>query len=81
MNRLRSLWNRLVPSRRRPAPAPPRPDYVRIHRLERELGLIEERPLRSNLTVCLTKNCEGDTEDLRTWSGQIIRRVHSCRPG
>ncbi|MEU8555933.1 hypothetical protein AB0C80_18355 [Streptomyces anthocyanicus] len=80
MNHRPSLWALLIPSRRRPAPTPPRPDYARIHRLERELGLIEERLIRPHLTVCLTKNCDGDTEEIRTWSGLLIHRVHYCQP-
>lgn len=75
-----TAWGWLARSRRRPPPASPRPDYARINQLERELGLVEERPIRSNLTVCLPKGCDGDTEEIRTWSGQLIRRVHYCQP-
>ncbi|MFF9269113.1 hypothetical protein [Streptomyces rochei] len=76
-----TVWEVLAYSWRRPAPAPPRPDYARITQLERELGLVEERPIRPHRTVCLTKNCAGDTEELRTWSSQLIRRIHHCQPG
>lgn len=58
-----------------------RPDYDKISRLERELGLVPvapERPIRLGPTVCLTKNCDGDMEELRTWSGVLMRRIHRC---
>ncbi|MET9140539.1 hypothetical protein [Streptomyces parvulus] len=74
-----TLWDFIAHSWRRPTPVPPRPDYARIDRLERELGLVEERPIRPGRTVCLTKNCAGDTEEIRTWSGQLITRVHHCQ--
>ncbi|MFF9279546.1 hypothetical protein [Streptomyces griseosporeus] len=76
-----AVWNFIASSWRQPAPSPPRPDYARINQLERELGLIDERPLRSHRTVCLTKNCAGSTQELRTWSGQLIRHIHHCEPG
>ncbi|MBU5946772.1 hypothetical protein [Streptomyces sp. PAM3C] len=63
---------------RRPTPLPPRPDHSKIYRLERELGLTDQRPLRPHRTVCLTKNCTGDTEELRTWAGQLVMRLHTC---
>lgn len=75
-----AIWDLIAHAWRRPTPPPPRPDYARIERLERELGLVEEQPIRSNLTVCLTKNCQGDTEEIRTWSGQLIRHLHHCQP-
>ncbi|MFI1485812.1 hypothetical protein [Streptomyces sp. NPDC020747] len=37
-----------------------------------------ERPIRLDPTVCLTKDCAGDTDELRTWSGQLLRRTHTC---
>lgn len=58
-----------------------RPDYDKIARLERELGLCDEppqRPMRRAPSVCLTKGCEGDTEEVRTWSGVVTRRIHTC---
>ncbi|MEW2451227.1 hypothetical protein AB0896_27340 [Streptomyces parvulus] len=73
-----TAWDFIAYSWRRPAPAPPRPDYARIDQLERELGLVEERPIRTGRTVCLTKNCTGETEEIRTWSGRLIRNIHSC---
>ncbi|MGW3491748.1 hypothetical protein [Streptomyces sp. NPDC001054] len=57
----------------------PKPDYAYIARLERELGIGQpepepERPIRAD-PVCLIKDCDGGTE-LRTWSGQLFRRIH-----
>lgn len=63
--------------RRRHAPA--RPDYLRIDQLERELGIAgeDEQPIRpSPSKVCLRKNCDGQTEEVRTWSGQLMFRAH-----
>ena len=37
-----------------------------------------ERPIRLDPTVCLTKDCAGGTDELRTWSGQLMRRIHTC---
>ncbi|TGB13859.1 hypothetical protein [Streptomyces sp. MZ04] len=57
----------------------PAPDYALIDRLERELGIGQpepERPIRSGRTVCLIKDCDGDTTELRTWQGLLIMRVH-----
>ncbi|GGU62643.1 hypothetical protein [Streptomyces lavendofoliae] len=67
------LWDRLL-SGPRPKPAPPRPDYAKITRLERELGLTDEQPLRRE-RVCLTKDCDGGTA-IRTWGGQLAYRIH-----
>ena len=58
------------------------PDYARIAQLERELGIGQpesepERGIREDRTVCLIKNCDGDTTELRTWQGQLIRRIHN----
>jgi hypothetical protein len=59
----------------------PKPDYARITQLERELGIGEppqrerEQPIRPDL-VCLVKNCDADTVELRTWSGYLLRRIH-----
>jgi len=76
-----------------PAPSPLKPDecrialspgaldYDRIARLERELGIGDvesERPIRRAPSVCLTKNCGGDTAELRTWSGVLVARIHRC---
>ena len=57
-------------------------DCDRIARLERELGIVEpepEKPIRLARTVCLTKNCRGDTTEVRTWSGMLAMRIHECR--
>ncbi|MEU6768548.1 hypothetical protein ABZ916_39320 [Streptomyces sp. NPDC046853] len=59
-----------------------RPDYAKIDRLERELGIAQlpaQKPIRSVRTVCLTKNCAGDTEELRSWSGILLMRIRTCR--
>ena len=56
-----------------------RPDYRRIADLERELGIGDdptEPGMRPDKTVCLIKNCDGQTAELRTWSGLLIRRRH-----
>jgi hypothetical protein len=37
-----------------------------------------ERPIRLSRTVCLTKDCAGDTREIRTWSGLLAARVHTC---
>lgn len=60
-----------------------RPDYAKIERLERELGLAQPEPPRRAMreihTVCLTKNCQGDTEEIRTWSSPVpVLRIHTC---
>lgn len=55
-----------------------KPDQARIALLELELGLVEEHPMRPGRTVCLTKNCDGDTEDVRLWGGQLAYRIHTC---
>jgi len=75
------IWNKLAHDWRAPSPTPPRPDYAKIERLERELGVIEaepERPMRRGPKVCLAKNCIGGTRELRTWSGVLIARIHEC---
>lgn len=36
-----------------------------------------ERPMRHG-NLCLTKNCAGDTTEIRTWSGVLVRSVHEC---
>ncbi|CAM5428415.1 MULTISPECIES: hypothetical protein [Streptomyces] len=58
-----------------------RPDYDKIERLERELGINqpEPQPLRPAFVVCLTKDCEGDTTEVRNWYGVVIRAYHHCR--
>ncbi|MEU2724037.1 hypothetical protein [Streptomyces smyrnaeus] len=59
-----------------------RPDYAKIERLEQELGLGEPPPppkrVRVNRTVCLTKNCDGPTEELHTWGRTLTIRIHTC---
>ncbi|SDL28540.1 hypothetical protein [Streptomyces indicus] len=58
-----------------------RPDYEKIARLERELGIGQPEPAgRIGPRVCLTKDCEGETEEARTWSGLLIRISHQCEP-
>lgn len=62
--------------------SPGGPDYEQIARLERQLGLVEpepERPIRQGPKVCLTKNCAGDTREIRTWSGLLAVYIHECR--
>ncbi|MFE0794771.1 hypothetical protein [Streptomyces mutabilis] len=59
----------------------PKPDQRRIAQLERELGIGQpnpepERGIREDRTVCLIKNCDGNTEEIRTWSGFLMRRIH-----
>ncbi|MEU8642208.1 hypothetical protein AB0C91_09855 [Streptomyces sp. NPDC048674] len=71
-------WNMLMGH---PQPVQPRPDYARIARLERELGMGEqepELPIRHGRTICLTKDCGGDTVELRTWQGAVATRIHHC---
>ncbi|MEV0220928.1 hypothetical protein [Streptomyces sp. NPDC050704] len=75
------IWNLIAHDWRRPAPVPLRPDYARIDRLERELDIGDvapERPIRRGPKVCLTKDCTGDTTDIRTWGGQLAIRIHDC---
>ena len=75
------IWNLIAHDWRQPAPVEEHPDYVKIERLERELGIGDvepERPIRRASTVCLTKNCSGDTHEIRTWSGVLVRRLHVC---
>nr|WTC12552.1 hypothetical protein OHA15_33940 [Streptomyces anthocyanicus] len=59
----------------------PAPDYQRIAQLERELGIGQpnpepERAVYPGPPVCLIKDCDGDTEEIRTWSGLLMRRIH-----
>lgn len=54
----------------------PRPDYAKIRRLEHELGLVADRPIRND-KVCLVKGCdEADITDVRSWSGMLLARIH-----
>ena len=56
-------------------------DYDPIARLERGLGIVvpePERSIRLARTVCLTKNCGGETVEVRTWSGMLAVRIHGC---
>lgn len=71
------LWGRMLHGAR-PAVAAPRPDYARIASLERELGMAVEQPEKPMRTgkVCLVKDCDGDTYEVRTWSGQLATRIH-----
>lgn len=90
------VWNLIAYDWRCPPAASKRPDYAKIDRLERELGLtdspveelppfeqgmrragVQERPMRHG-ALCLTKNCMGDTNEIRTWSGVLLTRVHTC---
>ncbi|WP_309029333.1 hypothetical protein [Streptomyces alfalfae] len=75
------ILNRIAHDWRRPAPVPARPDYALIDRLERELGIIEQPklPALRRPTVCLLKDCAGDTMELETWGGHTWR-VHRCEP-
>ncbi|WP_143661141.1 hypothetical protein [Streptomyces sp. M41(2017)] len=76
------IWESLARhSWRRPASAAARPDYARIARLERELGLADEspeRPIRPGRTICLTKDCRGDTVEVHSWQGPVATRIHRC---
>lgn len=75
------MLGRLLRRCRGSVPSAPGPDYDRIARLESELGLVEpepEKPIRLARTVCLTKNCEGETTEVRTWSGMLAMRIHEC---
>ncbi|MDQ0809779.1 hypothetical protein QFZ63_001493 [Streptomyces sp. B3I7] len=75
------IWDFIAHDWRRPPPAPKRPDYAMIDQLERELGLVgqePERSLRQARTVCLTKDCRGETTELRSWSGMLMQRIHDC---
>lgn len=89
------IWNAIAHDWRRPTPVPARPDYAKIERLERELGIgdhplpelspfeqglrrgMQERPMRHG-NLCLTKDCMGDTTDVRTYAGVLVRRIHTC---
>ncbi|MFG3127352.1 hypothetical protein ACGFZU_06580 [Streptomyces tendae] len=58
-----------------------KPDQRRIAQLERDLGIGQpdpepERGIREDRTVCLIKDCGGSTEEIRTWSGFLVRRIH-----
>ena len=75
------IWDWIAHDWRRPAPVARRPDYAKIARLERELGIVEaepEKPIRLARAVCLTKNCVGETAEVRTWSGTLAMRIHEC---
>lgn len=57
-----------------------KPDCQRIAELERELGVSRaecDLPNRQARTVCLIKNCTGETTEIRTWQGSLIRRIHN----
>jgi hypothetical protein len=71
------LWTRLKNVGRPKTSLAPPPDYAKIHRLERELGLVDERPLRAT-PVCLVKGCtDADIDELRSWGGMLLIRVHN----
>ena len=75
------IWNAIAHDWRSPAAVPQLPDYAKIARLERELGIVQaepERPVRPARMVCLTKDCAGETHEIRTWSGTLLRRIHDC---
>jgi hypothetical protein len=59
------------------APLPPRPDYERIDQLERELGFVQDVPMRPD-RICLTKNCRGEWSEVRSWRGPLMYRFHTC---
>jgi len=73
---------------RRPSPATiaqlqrdidePLDDYVRQH-VNRELGLTPQQPIRAARPACLTKDCQGDTEEIHLWTGELARIIHTCR--
>ncbi|MFC8986030.1 hypothetical protein [Streptomyces sp. NPDC057115] len=59
----------------------PAPDYAKIAQLERELGVGQpdpepERAVYPAPPVCLIKDCDGQTEEIRTYSGLLLRRIH-----
>ncbi|MFF0588423.1 hypothetical protein ACFYWD_20900 [Streptomyces sp. NPDC003781] len=57
----------------------PAPDYQRIADLERDLGIGQPEPepaVYPGPPVCLIKDCDGSTEEIRTWSGFLVRRIH-----
>lgn len=71
-----ALWSRMLKGAPAPEPAlQPRADHAKIERLERELGMSDERPMRTP-AVCLIKDCDGDTTDVRTWAGALVTRIH-----
>ncbi|MFF8482295.1 hypothetical protein [Streptomyces antibioticus] len=75
------VWDVIAHGWRRPAPACPRPDYAKIARLERELGIgaVEPQPPNRPLgRVCLTKDCAGDTGEIYAWPGELVARIHTC---
>lgn len=61
------------------------PDYQRIAALERELGIGQpdpepERGVYPPKTVCLIKNCGGDTVKVLNWAGMVLRCLHTHQP-
>lgn len=75
-------WDLIAHSWRRPIVAPPRADQAKIAKLERELGLAESEqgaPIRRKRAVCLTKDCQGETEEVRTWRGDLLLHIHHCQ--
>lgn len=85
------LHNRHVRARealreRRPSPAAierlqrdvdvPLADYVRRH-VNRELA--PRQPIRAARPVCLTKDCQGDTDEIHLWGGGLACILHTCR--
>lgn len=72
-----TFWARLHGYGPPSAAATPRPDYAKIRRLERELGLEEpQAPIRAE-KVCLVKGCsDADIIEHRSWSGMLLHRVH-----
>lgn len=70
------IW-RSLRGNRSVAPLPPRPDYDRIERLEYELGIVREVPMRPD-RICVTKNCRGEWSEVRSWRGPLMYRFHTC---
>ncbi|MGW7350915.1 hypothetical protein [Streptomyces sp. NPDC054784] len=83
---LPDLWQLIAGPPPKPIKAAPKADPWRIGALERELGIGGHPPEQSirgdDRVVCLTKDCDGETLEPRTWTGELMYRVHNCRkPG
>ncbi|MEH0417823.1 hypothetical protein [Streptomyces sp. B21-083] len=59
------IWNRIAHDWRHPKSNLPRPDYAKIERLERELGLVE--PIMPPPVLRTVEQDGGEVIEIRSW--------------